>query len=209
MDRLAAMRVYVAVVEEGGFSAASRALNLPLSTVSRKIADLEDHIGAQLLVRSTRRVEITPSGWQYYQDAQHILDAVEAQERKAAGEFERPKGHLVITSPTLFGRRLLLPVAAAFMRRHPDITIRLQLTNTIVDLMAEHVDLGVRIGRLSDSSQVALKAGSVREVICAGPGYLAAMGRPRVPAEIADHHCITYAHSEAPKEWEFRAPAGD
>ena len=208
MDRLAAMRVFVVVVDAQGFSAASRALRMPLSTVSRKIAELEAQVGAQLLTRSTRKVAVTDSGRRYYQDALRILDAVEDAERQVSGEFRQPKGHLTITAPTLFGRRLLLPIANAFMRRHCDITIRFQLTNSVVDLLAEHIDLGIRIGRLADSSMIASQAGTVREIVCASPDYLARHGRPATPAALAGHHCVTYAWSDAPKEWGFKAPAG-
>lgn len=208
MDRLEAMRVFVEVVDQRGFSAASRTLRLPLSTVSRKIGELENDIGAQLLVRTTRRVEVTDSGWQYYQDALSILEAVEDQERRATGEFQQPKGHLVITSPTMFGRRIMLPIAIDFMRLHGDITVRLQFSNAVFDLMSEHIDLGIRIGRLADSSLIAKQAGVVREIVCADPDYLVTHGRPVTPADIAAHQCITYSRSDAPKEWEFRSPDG-
>jgi DNA-binding transcriptional LysR family regulator len=209
MDRLEAMRLFVAVVEAGGFSAAARNLRLPLSTVSRKVADLEQRVGSQLLVRTTRRVEVTDSGWHYYRDATSILEAVEAQERRAAGEFEAPKGHLVITAPTLFGRRLLLPIVVDFMERHLDITVRLQFTNAVIDLLAEHVDLALRIGPLADSSQIAARVGQVREVICASPDYLDRRGRPHNPSEISRHHCISFAQADGAKEWTFSDQDGN
>ncbi len=208
MDRLAAMRVFVAVVDAQGFSAASRVLRMPLSTVSRKIAELESHIGAQLLIRSTRKVIVTDSGWHYYQDARGILDAVEDAEHRVSGEYQQPKGHLTITAPTLFGRRIMLPIANSFMRNHHDITIRFQLTNAVVDLLAEHINLGIRIGRLADSSMISTQAGTIREIVCASPHYLSQYGRPLSPSELAEHQCITYARSDAPKEWVFKSATG-
>ena len=205
MDRLVAMRVFVAVVDAQGFSAASRVLRMPLSTVSRKIAELESHIGAQLLIRSTRKVIVTDSGWHYYQDARGILDAVEDAEHRVSGEYQQPKGHLTITAPTLFGRRIMLPIANSFMRNHHDITIRFQLTNAVVDLLAEHINLGIRIGRLADSSMISTQAGTIREIVCASPHYLSQYGRPLSPSELAEHQCITYAKSDAPKEWVFKS----
>jgi DNA-binding transcriptional LysR family regulator len=205
MDRLAAMRVFVAVVDAQGFSAASRVLRMPLSTVSRKIAELESHIGAQLLTRSTRKVIVTDSGWHYYEDARRILDAVEDAEHRVSGEYQQPKGHLTITAPTLFGRRIMLPIATSFMRIHHDISIRFQLTNAVVDLLAEHINLGIRIGRLADSSMIATQAGTIREIVCASPDYLSQYGRPLAPGELAGHQCITYARSDAPKEWLFKS----
>ena len=207
MERLAAMRVFVAVVDAQGFSPASRVLRMPLSTVSRKIAELESHVGAQLLTRSTRKVVVTDSGWHYYEDARRILDAVEDAERQVSGEYQRPKGHLVITAPTLFGRRIMLPIANSFMRIHPDITIRFQLTNAVVDLLAEHINLGIRIGRLADSSMIAAQAGKIREIVCASPHYLSQYGRPLSPRELAGHQCITFARSDGPKEWAFKSTA--
>lgn len=205
MDRLAAMRVFVAVVDAQGFTAASRVLRIPLSTVSRKIAELESHIGAQLLTRSTRKVIVTDSGWRYYEDARRVLDAVEDAERQVSGEYQQPKGHLTITAPTLFGRRIILPIANSFMRIHRDITIRFHLTNVVVDLLAEHINLGIRIGTLADSSMIATQAGTIREIVCASPHYLSQYGRPLSPSELAGHQCITFARSDAPKEWAFKS----
>ncbi|MFP6741618.1 MAG: LysR family transcriptional regulator [Alphaproteobacteria bacterium] len=205
MDRLGAMRVFVAVVDAQGFSAASRALRIPLSTVSRKIAELESHIGAQLLTRSTRKVIVTDSGGHYYEDARRILDAVEAAEHQVSGEYQQPKGHLTITAPTLFGRRILLPIANDFMRLHRDITIRFHLTNSVVDLLAEHLNLGIRIGPLADSSMIGTQAGIIREIVCASPRYLSQYGRPLSPSDLARYQCITYARSDAPKEWIFKS----
>ncbi len=205
MDRLGAMRVFVAVVDAKGFSAASRGLRMPLSTVSRKIAELESHIGAQLLARSTRKIIVTDSGRHYYEDARRILDTIEDAERQVSGEYQQPKGHLTITAPTLFGRRILLPIANSFMRIHPDITIRFQLTNAVVDLLAEHLNLGIRIGPLADSSMITTQAGTIREIVCASPSYLSQYGRPLSPGELAGHQCVTYARSDVPKEWVFKS----
>lgn len=102
----------------------------------------------------------------------------------------------------------MLPIAIDFMRLHGDITVRLQFSNAVFDLMSEHIDLGIRIGRLADSSLIAKQAGVVREIVCADPDYLVTHGRPVTPADIAAHQCITYSRSDAPKEWEFRSPDG-
>jgi len=114
----------------------------------------------------------------------------------------------VITAPTMFGRRILLPITLDFMRHHGDITVRLQFTNTVVDLLPEHIDLGVRLGRLADTSLIAKQAGVVREMVCATPGYLEAHGRPAAPADISTHQCVIHSISDAPKEWEFTSPNG-
>ena len=116
MDRLTAMRVFVAVVDAQGFSAASRVLSMPLPTVSRKIAELESHLGAQLLVRSTRKVTVTDSGQRYYEEVRRILDDIGEAERQVSGEYQHPKGRLTITAPTLFGRLHVLPIVNDFMK---------------------------------------------------------------------------------------------
>jgi DNA-binding transcriptional LysR family regulator len=207
MDRLAAMRVFVAVVDAQGFSAASRALSMPLPTVSRKIAELESHLGAQLLVRSTRKVTVTDSGQRYYEEVRQILDDIGEAERQVSGEYQLPKGHLTITAPTLFGRLHVLPIVNDFMKIHHDISIQLILTNHVVDFLEEHIDLGIRIGILSDSSMVAFQAGSVRQIVCASPGYLAQHGRPLSPNDLAGHQCITFSKIGAPAEWAFKMPS--
>jgi DNA-binding transcriptional LysR family regulator len=208
MDRLSAMRVFVAVVDAQGFSAASRVLRMSVSTVSRKIAELEGHIGAQLLTRSTRKVVVTDSGRHYYEDILGILNAVEDAEHRVSGEYQQPKGHLTITAPTLFGRRIMLPITNRFMQIHHAITIRFKFTNAAVDLLAERINLGIRIGRLADSSMIAIQAGLIREIVCASPNYLSQFGRPRSPGELTGHQCITYALSNAPAEWLFKSAAG-
>ena len=176
------MRVFVAVVNARGFSAAARALSMPLATVSRKVVELEKHLGAQLLVRTTRKVTVTDSGQSYYEDVRRILDDIGEAERQVSGEYQRPKGRLTITAPTLFGRDLVLPIVIDFMKVHSDISIQLYLTNTVVDLLEDDIDLAVRIGSLSDSSMIAVEAGTVRQIVCASPGYLAQGSRPWHPA---------------------------
>jgi DNA-binding transcriptional LysR family regulator len=208
MDRLAAMRVFIAVVDAQGFSAASRALSMPLPTVCRKVAELESHLGAQLLVRSTRKVTVTDSGQRYYEEVRQILDAIGDAESRVSGEYRTPKGLLSITAPTLFGRLHVLPVVNDFMKIHRDINVQLILTNYVVDLLEEHINLGIRIGTLSDSTMIALQVGSVRQIVCASPGYLSQQGRPLSPNDLAGHQSISFFKFGAPAEWVFKMPSG-
>jgi len=208
MDRLAAMRVFVAVVDAQGFSAASRALSMPLPTVCRKVAELESHLGAQLLVRSTRKVAVTDSGRRYYEDVRRILDDVGDVESRVSGEFQEPKGRLSITAPTLFGRLHALPIIDDFMKIHLDVSVRLMLINQVVDLLEDHIDLGIRIGALSDSSIVALEAGAVRQIVCASPGYLSRHGRPQSPRDLSRHQCVCFPSAGTPADWAFKMPSG-
>ncbi len=207
MDRLDAMRVFISVVDSNGFSAASRILSMPLPTVSRKIAELESHLGTQLLIRSTRKVTVTDSGRRYYQEVRQILDYIGEAERKVTGEYQLPRGRLTITAPTLFGRLHVLPIVNDFMKLHRDINIQLFLVNHVVDLLEKHIDLGIRIGTLSDSSMIAFEAGSVRQIVCASPGYLSQHDRPLSPNDLAGHQCVTFSKFGAPAEWAFKMPS--
>lgn len=207
MDRLDGMRVFVAVVEAGGFSAAARELGMPVPTVSRKIGDLEDYLGAQLLLRSTRKVSVTEGGQRYYDDARRILEGVEEVERRAAGEHQSVKGLLTVTAPALLGRLHVLPIVTDFMRRHTEIEVRLVLNPRYVDLAEEHVDVAIRVGDLG-GGLTALPAGSVRTVTCASPEYLDSHGRPTSPDDIKNHSCITFAPMGLDLPWIFKMPSG-
>ena len=208
MNQLDAMRVFVAVVENHGFTAAARALRMPLPTVCRKVAELEDHIGAQLLTRSTRKVLVTDSGERYFDDAKRILEGVDDADRQASGEFQRIKGLLSITAPSLFGRLHVLPIVNEFIKHHSEIEVKLLFTNQIMELPENHVDLGFRIGALTGSSIDVLSLGVVRQLVCASPTYLSAHRKPLVPKDILKHQCITFSRSGNTVPWTFENPAG-
>lgn len=191
MDRFESISVLIAVVDAGSLSAASRRLNMPLATVSRKVADLESHLNTRLLTRTTRQLTLTEAGESYVAACRRILEALGDAERAATGEYSAPKGELVITAPVGFGRLHVVPVVAAFLARYPDIDIRLVLIDRIAHLTDEHIDVAVRIGALPDSSLVATRVGDVRRVVCASPGYLAAHGTPTHPDELVAHQCIS------------------
>ena len=203
MDRLQAMNVLLAVVETGSLSAASRRLKVPLATVSRRIAELEAHLGAKLLNRTSRSLDLTDAGRDYVAASRRILDDVAEAERAAAGEYAAPKGDLIITAPLVFGRLHVLPVVIEFIKAYPEVDIRLVLNDRIVSLAEDHVDLAVRIGEMPDSSLVALRVGSISRIVCASPAYLAARGRPRHPAELAGHDCITFDNLMPAERWVF------
>lgn len=146
MDRLSAMALLVKVTELGSMSAAARALNMPLTTVSRHIGELESALGVRLLARTTRKLTLTDAGVDYVAAARRILEEVENAERQATGEYQEPKGELVISAPTMFGRQHVLPVISEFIARYPLIRVRLLLSDRNADLVSDHVDLAVRIG---------------------------------------------------------------
>ena len=206
MDRLDAMAMLLKVTETGSLSAAGRALQVPLATLSRRIADLEAQLGTRLLLRTTRRLSLTDAGQAYTAAARRILELVEAAEQEAAGEYMAPKGELVVTAPVLFGQLHVLPIVADFLAAFPQIDIRLVLADRNVDLVDDHVDMAVRIGRLPDSGMVATPVGLLRMVACASPVLLAARGVPQAPEELARLPCIAVDTPMPTPSWRFRDP---
>jgi DNA-binding transcriptional LysR family regulator len=204
MDRLAAMAVFVEAVDQGSLSAAGRRLGLPLATVSRRLSELEAHIGARLLARSTRHLALTDAGQAYLDACRRILEEVSEAERAAAGEYSAPRGELVVAAPMVFGRMHVLPLIGEFLRHYPDVDVRLVLGDRSLNLLDEHVDLAVRIGALPDSSLVAVRVGEVRRVVCASPGYLAERGVPERPGDLVSHDGITFDGLRSPLPWVFR-----
>lgn len=206
MDRFEAMSMLVKVTETGSLSAASRELRVPLSTLSRKISDLEALLGTRLLTRTTRKLTLTDTGIAYVEAARRILEQVEDAEREAAGEFTAPKGVLVVTAPIMFGRLHVLPVVADFLATFPEINIQFILTDRNVDLIGDHVDMAVRIGRLPDSSMVATRVGEIRTVTCASPALLAGQGVPQKPDDLQRFPCVTVDTPMPSPSWSFHNP---
>ncbi len=200
------MSLLVAVAEHGSLSAAGRALQVPLATLSRKLSDLEARLGTRLLLRTTRKLTLTDAGVAYVAAARRILEQVEEAEREAAGEFTAPKGELVLTAPLMFGRLHVLPVVADFLAAFPDIDIRLLLSDRNVDLIDDHVDMAVRIGPLPDSRMVATQVGRMRWVACASPAFVERHGQPQRPEDLQRLPCAAVASVLAVPSWRFREP---
>lgn len=203
MDRLDSMSVFVAAVEAGSLSAAARSLKTPLATVSRRVGELEAHLGTRLLHRTSRRLALTEAGEVFIIACRQILADVAAAERAAGGEYAAPRGDLVITAPLAFGRLHVVPVVTEFLRAYAAIDVRLLLSDRVASLLEERVDAAIRICELPDSGLGALKLGGVRRVVCASPRYLAERGTPRRPAELQGHDCVTYSGMGAPRAWLF------
>lgn len=208
MDRLEAMSVFAAIVDGGSLSAAGRRLNVPLATVSRRLADLEAHLGTRLITRSTRKLVLTDAGRDYLEACRQILERVDEAERAASGAYAKVKGQLVVAAPIVFGRLHVVPAAAAFLEAHPEVDIQLRLGDRNVNLIEEHVDVALRIGNLPDSNLVATQVGSIRRVVCASPAYLVRCGTPQTLAELAAHRCITFDGLEAANAWTFVGVGG-
>lgn len=204
MDRFDAMTVLLAVVEAGSLSGGARHLRAPLATVSRKVSELENHLGTPLFVRSRGGLRLTESGRAFVSATRRILGQLEEAEREAAGEFSTPRGTLHVTAPIAFGERHLLPVALEFLAQHPDICLRLMLADRQISLVDEHIDVALRIGHLTDSALVATRVGSVSRVICASPVYLAGRGTPSRPEDLASHDGISFQGFATAPEWRYR-----
>jgi DNA-binding transcriptional LysR family regulator len=203
MDRFDAMATLIAAVDGGSLSAASRSLAMPLATVSRKVSDLEAHLRTQLVVRTSRRLELTEAGRAFVAATRRILDEIDEAERAASGEYRAPRGHLTLTAPVMFGRLHVEPVLLEFLAAYPDITARLVLADHLVNLVDERVDVAVRIGLLPDSLMVATRVGAVGWVTCASPRYLAARGTPEMPADLEGHDCIMFEGLYSTNLWRF------
>src|SRR6195952_3490085 len=196
MDRIEAMTAFVAVADLQGFAPAARKLGLSPSGVTRLIAALEHRLGARLLQRTTRSVALTDIGVRYLERARRILADVEEAEISAQAERTQPRGRLVVSAPIGFGRIHVSPVMSAYLKRYPEVSGELRLSDRMVNLVEDGVDLAVRIGHLADSSLVARSVGDMRRIVVASPDYLKQRGEPRTPADIAAHDTIQFGASD-------------
>ncbi|RZT36347.1 LysR family transcriptional regulator [Cupriavidus agavae] len=204
MDRLQAMKTFVAVVDSGGFTPAARQLDMSLSVVSRVVTELEAHLGVRLLTRTTRVVRPTATGVAYYENCRRILGDIDDAELAAAGAHEAPRGRLSITASVLFGRRYVTPLVVEYLLRYPEVDVDCLLIDRVVNFIDEGIDVGVRIGPLPNSSLQAIQVGQVRRVVCAAPSYLARHGAPAAPERLADHTVIQATGASTVPEWRFQ-----
>lgn len=207
MDRLRAMRVFIAVARSGSLSASARQLGQPLTTVSRQLAALETHIGATLVTRTTRSLSLTDAGRSYLETCRRVLEDLDAAESAIAGRDDDLSGEIAVTAPVLFGRLFLLPIMIRFLALHPRLDAQLHLADRVVDLAEEGVDVALRIGSLPDSALVATKLGSLRLLTCAAPAYILDHGEPKTPAALAAHDCIAFTPLPHGGTWLFKSAA--
>jgi DNA-binding transcriptional LysR family regulator len=203
MDRLEAMSIIIAVTETGSISAAARRLKSPVATVSRKVAELESRLEAQLFQRTSRRMTLTDAGRSYIEACKRIIEQVDDAEREVSGEYRLPKGELAVTTPWGLGHTHLLPLAVEFLQAYPDISLRLMLTDRIVNMVEENIDIAIRVGVQPDSGMIATRIGSIRIVVCGSPTYFKARGEPKQLRDLADHECITIDDHGTPANWKF------
>ncbi|MET0401852.1 MAG: LysR family transcriptional regulator [Cystobacter sp.] len=190
MDKLRALQTFVRIAEEGGLSAAARALGTSTPAVVRTLAALEAQLGVRLFNRTTRRVALTPEGQRYLDDTRGVLAALDEADAAVRADAGQPTGTLSITAPVMFGHMHIAPVAAAFAQRHPQVRCALHFDDRVVDMLAKNIDVGVRIGPLADSSLVALPLTALRHVVVASPALLAAHGAPTHPRALRGLPCV-------------------
>lgn len=209
MDQLDAMAVFAHVVEAESFSGAARALGLSKSAVSKRVSRLEDRLGLRLLNRTTRRLSLTEGGAAFYQGCQRVVAEAEAAEQAVTHLASAPRGRLKVNAPMSFGVRHVGPALPEFLARYPELTIDLALNDRVVDLVEEGFDVGIRIGRLTDSSLVARRLAPNRAVLSAAPAYLETHGVPRRAAELEDRACLIYSYHAEGEGWRLNGPEGE
>ncbi len=205
MDRFHALNVFVKVAELNGFAAAARHLNMSPPTVTRVVSMLEDSLGLRLLVRTTRSVKLTDSGQRFFADARRILADLEEAERAAIGSYGEPTGELSITASVLFGRMFVTPILGEFLDLYPKLSARTLYVDRVVNLIDEGLDVGIRIGNLADSSLMAVRCGSVKQMLFASPAYLESHGKPETPDDLSRHAIINSTALNASAQWHFQS----
>jgi DNA-binding transcriptional LysR family regulator len=208
MDRMRALEVFVEVVKRNGFARAAESLDTSPANVTRIIGDLEAHLGARLLNRSSRKMSLTDSGEGLYQRAKTIVEDMAEIEAIASSSTLVPRGLLRINAPLTFGVLHLAPLWPAFMARYPEVELEVALIDRVVDIVEEGYDLAIRISRGGSSSHAARRLATSHNICCAAPAYLAKHGAPRIPADLRAHACIGYSYAASADEWRFSDAAG-
>ena len=203
MDRLHTMSVFVAVAEEMGFAPAARRLNMSPPAVTRAVSALEQRLGAKLLHRPTRAVQLTEAGQRYLVDCKRVLAEVDEIDQSAAGIHASPRGKVTVTASVLFGSMVVVPILLDLLEQYPDIEIDAFYVDRVTNLMDEGLDVAVRIADLPDSGLSAVRVGSVRRVLCAAPQYLAERGSPDTPSGLATHDLIDFVNLTRTSDWNF------
>jgi len=209
MDKLAAMQVFVKVVETGALSAAGRALGLAPPSISRRISELEDFLGVRLLQRTTRSLSLTEAGEAYYERSRQIVQAVEEANLSVTEIRADPSGTLRITVSASVARLHIAPAIAAFQMRYPKVRAVVQVSDRLVDMIEDGLDVAIRIGRLEDSSLIARKLGAAKRLVCASPAYLDRASKPRNPTDLKNHACLSYRTHAGSSLWRFRKGKND
>jgi DNA-binding transcriptional LysR family regulator len=208
MDRLLSMTVFAKAVELGSFSAAAEVFRMSPQLVGKHVRMLEQHLGVQLLNRTTRRQHLTEIGASYYEKVKIILAEVDSAEGLAADSRVRPSGLLRINAPVTFGIHALMPRLTDYMAAYPEVQVEVALANRYVDAIEEGADVLFRVGVLEDSSRIARRLAPYRLILCAAPSYLAAHATIHSPMDLARHACLGFPYTELRTHWTFDGPEG-
>jgi DNA-binding transcriptional LysR family regulator len=209
MDYINEIRAFVEVCRKGTMSAAAREMDLSVASVSKRIAHLEERLSTRLFHRTTRRLSLTDSGRVYEERCGRILADIEEAEAAVAGLRDEPRGELRVSASVSFGRKHVAPVVARFLAQYPEVSVHLQLTDQVVNLVDEGLDLAIRIGQIRDESLVAKRLAPNLRTVCATPGYLERFGIPRTPDDLATHNCLVLSFpGSSLAEWPFQYPGG-
>ncbi|EIV6182764.1 LysR family transcriptional regulator [Klebsiella aerogenes] len=207
MDKLRGMETFVAVVECGSFTGAAARLEMSAVMVGKYIALLEGQLGTRLLERNTRRQSLTDAGRVYFDEVRRVLEQVANAERSVERLRLVPAGTLRVSAPVSFGASIIAPLTASFLQAWPEVRVELDLTNRMVDLVDEGIDLAIRIGDIQRTDLVAKYLAPYRMAICAAPDYLARHGTPQTPADLAGHQCLSHTVWTARNEWRLPGAA--
>jgi DNA-binding transcriptional LysR family regulator len=198
------MAIFQRVTERGSFAGAADDVGLSPSAVAKLVTRLETRLGVRLINRTTRRLSLTTEGEIYLERAREILAAIETAEAEISSARLSPRGHLRVHAFPFIAVRHLAPVLPDFLIRYPQITFDFMVTNRVVDIIGENVDISLRMGALNDSALIARKIVSLPRIVCASPSYLARHGRPTKPADLADHACLNLSRNPGSATWPFR-----
>jgi DNA-binding transcriptional LysR family regulator len=203
IDVMKAMQAFVAVVDSGSFVAAAEMHDTSTAAISRQVSGLEGYLGARLLNRTTRRISLTESGQEYYSRLQSILNDLSEAEAIVGQQSVQPKGLLRISAPLSYGNHELARLLPEFMRRYPDLKLDIDLSDRVVDLAYDGIDVAVRISQSLTSQVVARKIKPIEMILCASPDYLARKGIPKTPEDITEHETLSYSYLSTGENWRF------
>lgn len=208
MSKLKQLESFIAAANHGSLSAAARAEGIAPAMIGRRISALEAQLGVKLLLRSTRRLSLTSEGRLLYEEGQRILAELTEVESRITHSSGTPSGHLRVSAPAGFGRRHIAPLIPAFLKKYPEVTIKLDLSDRLVDLIEEQYDCAVRVGDLDDSQIIGTRLAENRRVVVASANYLKQYGTPATPEDLAHHNCLTFgSQANQARGWLFRSDA--
>lgn len=204
MDKLQAIKVFIEVAKRQSFSEAAGGLGLSAPAVTRAIAFLEHDLQVKLFNRTTRLVRLTESGSRFFHDTERILEDLEEAESAAAGEYTNLTGTLMVTAPLMFGQKHVMPIVSEYLKLNAEVTVKAMFFDKLTNLMAEQMDVAIRIGHMKDSNLYATQVGQVRRVVCGSPEYFKKMGKPKQPSDLVNHDVIFPINFDNAPVWSFQ-----